>query len=247
MLCMWPQRISLATQRGFAILLLLFSMSCAAQQPSPRLEPQETVAFDSRDASVLDLIKAITQQTCAPIGIIPGRTPEALSSSHHSFHLENVPVREALNEAVRDTVYRVVSKDDVFMLIAEDATAQQLDLLGHRFDQFGGQCGVQLPMLAANLSSWMGTVVEPVSGYAGSILGSLSDERLTLSEMHDASVEEIANRIVTLGSKGMWRADIPAEGHLNFGSVGIRFTSYQHYPCAKATPLTSTAGSSHDR
>ena len=87
------------------------------------------------------------------------------------------------------------------------------------------------------LSAWMGAVIEPAGGRGaiGSILSG-GEEILSLPEMHNSSAEEIADRIVTLGSKGMWKANIPADERLRFDNVGIVFTSYQHYACGLRLP-----------
>ena len=209
--------------------MLLFCF-CGSAQPSQPFRQEETVSFTAHDASPTDLITAITRQSCTPIGIVPGRDTKALSRKR-SFDLKSVPVVNALDDAVVDAGYRVVQERDVYVLIAKDATAQQLDLLHHHFEEYPAQEGV-LPELGSTLWGWMGTVVDPATGYGGSILHSSDDEHLRLPVMHDASIEEIANRIVTLGSKGMWEAEIAAEGQLTRSNVGIEFTSYQHYPCA---------------
>ena len=221
-------------RRSISTLLLFLaafsgvSASAGAQVSHP---PEATVSFVSQNASASQMITAITQQTCVPIGIVPGLHPGALGSERRAFNMEKMPVQQALEEVVADIGYRVERKNGVYLLIAYDATAQQLELLAHRLERFGGQ-KEELPLLQANLANRMGNAVDPVGGYAGSILSSADDERLSLPVMHDASVEEIANRIVTLGSKGMWKANIPAEERLHFGNVAIEFTSYQRYACA---------------
>ena len=214
-------------------MMLLFPFLCGeAQQFGPETPSRvdETVSFTSHDASPMDLITAVGRQTCAPIGIVPGLDRKALSMKR-AFDLKGVPVVNALDDAGVEAGYRVLQEGDVYVLIAKDATAQQLDLLHHRMEEYPAQEGV-LPILGSNLWGWMGTIVDPDTGYGGSILHSLDDEKLHLPVMHDVSVEEIANRIVTLGSKGMWQANIAAEGKLTRSNVGIDFTSYQHYPCA---------------
>jgi hypothetical protein len=55
----------------------------------------------------------------------------------------------------------------------------------------------------------MRAAIDPQAGFGASIGGATNDERFSLKAIPWATTEEIADRIVSPGSKGMWifRAD----------------------------------------
>lgn len=79
------------------------------------------------------------------------------------------------------------------------------------------------------LTVWLRAVVDPTSGSFSSILGSTNDERLTLKVAPVAATEEIANQIVSLGSKGMWVFRVGASPLSGVSAVHVDIESYQHY------------------
>ena len=96
-------------KRFFLILLLAGLPLFVGAQKASSAGPA-TVSFASGNASALEMITAITQQTCAPIGIVPGRNPGELSSERRAFDLKDVPVKEALEQVVADLGYSVEQK-----------------------------------------------------------------------------------------------------------------------------------------
>jgi hypothetical protein len=84
-------------------------------------------------------------------------------------------------------------------------------------------------MLGAELTMWIRAEVDHETGFFGSILGSTNDERFTLGAIPVATTEELANRIVSLGSKGMWILTMDAFERNGEWTDGVEMEPYQHY------------------
>jgi hypothetical protein len=191
--------------------------------------PDSKVTFKCDQAAPLDLIRAIGRQTRIPIGIVLGRDPSILSKPKQPYDLENVGARLALQKAIQDTGYTLEEKNHVIVLVAGDLTARQQDVLTYPYSDFGPVSNGTMVELGAVLTGWMLAEIDYVKGYGGSIGGSLNDERLTLKVPPVVTTEEIADSIVSLGSKGIWilRTDpFPASGA---PTDEVVIEPYQHY------------------
>jgi hypothetical protein len=186
------------------------------------------VTFKCDRATPMDLIRATGRQTRIPIGIVLGEDLEALSKPVYSYDLEEVDARDALLKAIEGTGYSLQNQNQVMVLIAGDVTQRQEEALTHLYSNFSSSNQTMVE-IGANLTGWMWAEVDGAKGFGGSIGGSTNDERFTLKPIPSASTEEIANRIVSLGSKGMWilRAD---PFHASGGSNDeVEVEPYQHY------------------
>lgn len=222
---------------------LLFSLSCGCLRaqniqsdgckttarfaPDIVSNPSATVTFKCTHAAPLDLIRATGRQTRIPIGLVLGLDPSMLEKPQRYYDLEGVTAQNALTEAIRDTGYSLREEDGVLVLIAGDLTPRQTSLLYLQYANF--QASGSMVVMAANLTGWMWTATHPVSGYGGSILGSTNDERFTLKEMQSATTEEIANKIVSQGSKGMWILRTAPSNTHNPSDDRVEVEPYQHY------------------
>jgi hypothetical protein len=189
--------------------------------------PSITITFKCAHATPLDLIRAAGRQTRIPIGLVLGLDPGILEKPQRFYDLEGVTAQNALTEAIRDTGYSLREEDEVLLLIAGDLTPRQKSLLYLQYANF--QASGSMVVMAANLTGWMWAATRPISGYGGSILGSTNDERLMLEEMRSATTEEIANKIVSQGSKGMWILRMAPNDTHNPSDDQIEVEPYQHY------------------
>jgi len=189
--------------------------------------PSATVTFKCTHATPLDLIRATGRQTRIPIGLVLGLNPSLLGTPTRSYNLEGVTAQDALAEAIRDTGYSLTEEDGVLVLIAGDLTPRQKNLLYLQYADF--QASGTMAVMAANLTGWMWTATHPTAGYGGSITGSTNDEHFTLKKMRSATTEEIANKIVSQGSKGMWiLRTAPNDTHTPSDDQ-VEVEPYQHY------------------
>ena len=115
----------------------------------------------------------------------------------------------------------------MLVLIAGDLTPRQNNLLYLQYANF--QPSGTMAEMAAYLTGWMWMATHPGSGYGGSILGSTNDEHFALKEMQSATTEEIANKIVSQGSKGMWILRTAPNNTDSPSDYQVEVEPYQHY------------------
>jgi hypothetical protein len=83
--------------------------------------------------------------------------------------------------------------------------------------------------LGFDLTMWMRYSIDPTRGFGAGISTSANEERFAFEPPPAATTEEIADRIVSQGSKGMWifRAEASPESGPLTDQVVIE--PYQHY------------------
>jgi hypothetical protein len=229
------------------LLLIIFALGCnsihgngqteKAQGCSVQSEfapvlvsnPNSVVTFKCDRATALQLIEATGRQTRGPIGIVLGEDPTLLSKTRRTYNLEQVDTRSALLEAIAGTGYSLKASNGVFVLIAGDLTSRQQQVLDHEYPDFKSEPHQTMVELGVQLTMWMLTEIDGVTGFAGSILGATNDERFTFGAMAPSTTEEIANRIVSLGSKGMWILTMNPFDRTGERTDGVEIKPYQHY------------------
>lgn len=191
--------------------------------------PGLKVTFQCERAAPMDLIRAVGEQTRDPIGVVLGEDPDALSRPTRSYDVRAMDAKDALVEAIQGTGYSLEGKNGVMELIAPDVTQRQEELLTHRFSSFGPLTNATMVEMGAGLTEWLRFAVDPAKGFGASIGGALNDERFTLKTFQNSSTEEIADRIVSLGSKGMWIFRADASSYNGGSTDEIDIEPYQHY------------------
>jgi hypothetical protein len=198
-------------------------------EPSLVANPDSKVTFRCAQAAPLDLIKSVGRQTRIPIGIVLGRNPDVLTSEKRAFDLENVSVETALAEAVRNTGYTLELDGGVWVILAGDRTLRQNRLLMQRYPDFKFASGTLVEM-GTGLTMWMCSAADPeIKGFAASILGSLNDEKVAFNVPALATTKEIANLIVSQGSKGMWILRVNPNASAGASEDEVEVEPYQHY------------------
>jgi hypothetical protein len=204
--------------------------------------PNSEVTFECDHATALQLIEATGRQSRNPLGIILGEDPTLLSKIQRTYRLEKVDTKAALLEAIAGTGYSLKEEDNVFVLVAGDLTFRQRQLLSHEFSEFRSGSGETMVKLGTELTMWIKTEIDHEDGFGGSILSSTNDERFTLGAIPASTTEELANRIVSLGSKGMWVLTMDAFERDEERTDGVEIKPYQHY---SNLPNHEHAGSNH--
>jgi hypothetical protein len=195
---------------------------------SPCQQPQLCRDLKCDHATALQLIEATGRQTREPIGIVLGQDPTLLSKTRQTYNLEQVDTRSALLEAIAGTGYSLRASNGVFALIAGDLTSRQQQVLDHEYPDFRSDPHQTMVQLGVQLTMWM-SEIDGASGFAVSILGATNDERFTLGTMATSITEEIADRIVSLGSKGMWILTMDTFDRTGEWTDGVEIEPYQHY------------------
>jgi hypothetical protein len=199
--------------------------------------PNSKVTFECGHATALQLIEATGRQTRNPLGVILGEDPTLLSKTQRTYHLDKVDTKSALLEAIAGTGYSLKEEDNVFVLVAGDLTSRQRQLLSHECSEFRSGSGETMVKLGAELTMWIRLEIDHENGFGGSILSSTNDERFTLGTMPAATIEELANRIVSLGSKGMWVLTMDAFERDDERTDGVEIQPYQHFSNLPNTDL----------
>lgn len=197
--------------------------------PAVVMNPGNKVTFRCEQATPLELIRATGYQARIPIGLVLGRDQNALSEKKHSYNLKDVDATAALQEAIKGTGYSLKEEDHVFVLTAGDVTPRQQQLLAYRYSAFKPGPDETMVGLGMTLTMWMRAVIDPKWGFAMDTLSSTNEERFSVSIPPSATTEEIANRIVSLGSRGMWILRASATSPTGHSTDQIEIEPYQHY------------------
>jgi len=227
--------------RAFAIIVLVAcngiflngqSKGCLSEQefaPVVVNNPGSTVTFKCARATPLDLIRATGRQARIPIGVVLGRNPDVLLKARHSYDLEKVDARFALLEAIQGTGYILNEENNVLVLMAGDLAPRQRRLLTQPYAGFKPGSDKTMVELGVSLTMWMRVAVDPTMGFGASISGSTNDERFNVEGTLSGTTEEIANRIVSLGTKGMWILRVDPRPSPSGSTDEIEIDPYQHY------------------
>lgn len=227
---------------GIIVILLGGSIGCLSAQNQPShgclaraeyapllvINAGSKVTFKCDQATPMDLIRATGRQTRIPIGVVLGNDEDALSRPVYSYDLEGADARSALLKAIEGTGYSLKDENHVMVLIAGDITQRQEELLTHRFSNFASANSTMVE-LGAYLTGWIWSEVDGVKGWGGSIGGSLNDERFTFEAIPSASTDELADKIVSLGLKGMWIFRASASDGADASNDELEVEPYQHY------------------
>ena len=193
------------------------------------LNDRQTVTLRCRAATAMEVIEAAGRQTRAAVGVVTGVDRDRLTRARRSYDLQDAPLRMALQEALRDTGYRMIEEEGVIVLKADDINARQMQLLHHVYPEFKTNRREQMAFLGQHLTMWMRSLVTPACGFAGGGLSSTNELAFVLPTQEGKSTEQIANAIVELGPKGMWVFEADPGPPDGCSKDSIRIESYQHY------------------
>jgi hypothetical protein len=187
------------------------------------------VTFKCDHATSLDLIRAVGFQTRIPIGIVLGQNPDSLSKATHRYELENADAWSALLKAIEGTGYSIKDQNHVVVIIAGDLTPRQEDLLLHQYSNFAADGhSYQMKCWGMVLTGWLRDAAHPGAGFGFSCPTSTNEEQFKLDIAPLATTEEIANQIVSMGSKGMWTFKVSAALPVK-PTEEVDVLPYQHY------------------
>ena len=204
-------------------------LASAQFEPALVSNPKTEVTFACRDATALELVESIGRQTRIPIGIVLGEDDARLSKTRRNYRLFRVDAKSALAEAVVGTGYSVSESNAGFLLTAGDLTSRQTEVLRQALVDFRAPADAPMVVLGSQLTMWLQSAIDHPTGFAGSILYSTNDERFTLQTLPPLTVQQIADGIVSLGSKGMWILTTDPVQRTSEWTDGVKIEPYQHY------------------
>lgn len=189
-------------RRTLAAFLLTFAPMQA--RDGAALDPQKRIVSISVDASILAAVVKLGSESHVPLGIVLGAgKPEKLCEEHKRFTLQSRPMSEFLDSLLAQSDYVWVLESGVIVIRPDHLSHQISQVLSMKFDRFGGM-QTTMQGLGVILSGWIYSQLHPGAGVAGDILSSPDAQQFPEFKVQDASVEQILNRIVSLGDKGMW-------------------------------------------
>lgn len=174
-----------------------FSASCQISEKVP------LVSYSSREQSLMSGIATISLETHVPIGVVLGADYARLCQTRRTFAIVNSTPGDALEQIGRLAGYSVRSEDGVFLLLPSDLPAWESQVMSFRFDTFPKQ-NASMASLGTTLTGWIQMTIGHVPTFAASIMSSTDVKVYTFNEMKNATISEIADRIVTLPGGGIW-------------------------------------------
>lgn len=219
---------------GWAVagLLMLLPLEAAAQtSPAPTAQP--LLVNLRAQASALDAIIAIGLATHAPIGILPGQDTTALCKTRYTFNLTDMDATTALLAVAQRMQYSWYEQDGVMILRAPDLTPRQTELIERRID-FPAQSNEVTAVLRSHLAISLWLIDRDVEGYGASIGHAANDVRLSLPALKNVTAPEVANRVITTGSGGIWLSDMVPDrtDEINGYDIDIEMYQDKHLPDA---------------
>jgi hypothetical protein len=173
------------------------------QTVSDGSHPSSHVTLHLSQTSALAAIIDIGKVSRQPLGIVLGANASAFCASQQKVDIEDESALDAVTRVVKPLKYSVETKQGV-AVVEPDALAQWLTAnLEHRYD-FPALTGLTITSLGTRLDGWMKMEVGHAPGYAASTHHAPNAQRFDLGVMTSASTVEIADRIVSLGPKGVW-------------------------------------------
>lgn len=187
------------------------------------------VTFLEAHAPPLDLIRAIGLQTRLPIGVVLEADDRVMTATRHNYSLKQVEAEVAIAEALRHSPYSMKVMDGVVVLAPTHLTSSERAVLGQAVHNFGPFANGSMEDLGSELNRALESKSDGTGGVISSIPGPSSEERYGFSVPDGASAVAIANRIVSLGSKGLWCFKMAPLTGSDTRRVNIQVMPYQHY------------------
>lgn len=159
----------------------------------------------SVDASIMHALTNLGNDRRIPIGIVlETGNPHQLCEENRQVTIRNRPISDFIDELLAHSNYAWSVTDGVIVIRPAHVTDQLNRVLSITFDRFGG-IPTTMQGFGIVLNTWVYSELHPeVKGYGGNILSSLDADQFSHFEVRDSSVEQILNKIISLGTKGMW-------------------------------------------
>jgi hypothetical protein len=188
-------------------IICVILCSTFSQVPEAHPSGAETgvqVSFTSKQAFALDALTAIILQAHVPIGIEFGDSENRLCGEMRAYSITNENPAEAIDKVLANTGYSIRRKDGVSLLVSPDLSGREQSLLNHIYASFPADSGSTMFGLGVQLTGWMQIEAEHAHSFAAATSRSTTSEKISIGTLTSVSTEQIANRIVLHGQKGVW-------------------------------------------
>jgi hypothetical protein len=194
---------------------------------APTTPPAPLLVNLSVKATALETLGDIGLQTRVPIGIIPGKDAGALCRTKTTFVFLGEDPRSALDAIAQQLHFTLNQEDGVFLLTAPDVTSHQLAVLNFRLHEFRSPKKEIVQTISAQLSGALWVEMMHGGGFGGSILHTVDAPKVSLPHvLKNVTPEDVADRVVKLGSGGLYRSLIDPERAKGPADLAIQFSSY---------------------
>jgi hypothetical protein len=210
-----------------APMLLLISLNQATGRGSnPNLESRkEPISYRGGKSTPLLAAINIALADRIPLGVIFG-SGQSMCEKEIEYDFTKMTRLDALRMVVKDTGYTIVLRDNVYNLVAPDITERERKAMTFRFKWFRAP-STTMADLGMRLNGYISTSIEGAKGFATSSLGSTDDEIISFNELQNVTSLQVANRIVTSGSRGVWLMHTtPSSGSTEPDSTIFNIFSY---------------------
>lgn len=192
---MRPYRIAIL---GIAWVFCPVSDSMGQTTENPPL-----VHYSSQDQSLMSGIAAVSLESHVPVGVVLGGNFTRLCQARATFEIVNATPNDALGQIARFAGYSVSTQNGVLVLSSPDLPAWELEALKYQFESFPQQ-KASMASLGVTLTGWIQMGIGHTPTFAASIMSSPDVKTFTLDPTNNATISEIADRIVRLPGGGLW-------------------------------------------
>ena len=203
--CQWTMRPTMIlrnrTQCVAIVFTIIAGLNVAVGQNDATVSRQ-TFSFDMKDSSLLQGLLKFGSENQLPIGIVlqPG---DSLCRTTRSLSIKDAPAGQIIEKLLEGSDYVAEKKRGVWTIMPRKMPTGSSYLLNIRMEQFGTM-RTTVQGLGIILAGYIRARLRPNEGYAGDIVSSTSAENVEPFTLHNVTVEEAANHIATLASKGLW-------------------------------------------
>jgi hypothetical protein len=162
------------------------------------------ITYVASGGSALQAISAIGRNSGVPIGVILGKEHNHLCEMGEAFKIVNASPRAALAEVAARRSYTLVEQSGVLILAAPDIEDWQSKMLEYRFPTYPSEQRASMQSLGVTLTGWIRMVLGHEHTFAASISSSPDARKYSLNAIELASIQDIADRIVSLPGGGIW-------------------------------------------
>lgn len=216
----------------------LLSGLVRAQGPD---EIQKKVSFRADDQLILNALIQLGSQEHMPLGVVLQKA-DRICNQRKNVNGVNMTTSQIIKMLLDGTDETYFLKGSIIEVRPKQIFGRTATILNTRYTEYNSSMPTTMQDSGVILSSRLYGRLHPGQGYIGDILASPAAEKLPVFKLENVSVEDIADHIVSLGSKGIWIFYQPAENQqAPDGQVELSTYSYVDDNIALLTQPCSTA------
>jgi hypothetical protein len=182
-------------------LAFAFSLaSYALDQPPP--DPQQEIRFDSRGGDILHGLLRLASERHLAMGMVL-ETSGKLCDRPRSSHFDDATLAEVIDGLLAGSGNKWFLRNGALEVRPNHVAEPETRILDMRFDVFNGM-NTTIQGLGVILAGYVQSRLSGGGGIAGDILSSPDSEVIPPFTLRNVSVEQIADYIVSKGTKGAW-------------------------------------------